>query len=285
MVVAMEDDLAAVVRDLAARVEALERRVTAGAVEAVLRQRGWQPGPHSPADRLLLPVPPTPDRVDRFYADLHRYHFRRLLQEAAERRVLGGAVLKSLAIRWGARAVAATMTRLEEYGLLRRRGGGYERAARSLGRFGDTLEWFVAQVCVREFAAPAVWDARILDISRGGDFDVLAVLQGGLAYVECKGSPPYNIPAASLERFVDRVHRLRPELAVLLVDTTLEVDRNIIDNLRRLLDQRGTPRAPARVGRGVYEWPGRPPLYVVTARRSLVANLRTCLRRWAGGSQ
>ncbi len=281
----MERDFAAALEDLAARVEALERQVSSGAVEAALRQRGWQPGQHSPRAGLLLPVPASPDRVDRLYADLHRYHFRRLLQEAAERRVLTPAVLRYLAGRWGDRAVRSTVGRLEEYGLLRRRGRGYALAAEGARGFGDTLEWFVAQVFTREFGAPAVWDARIRDIGRGGDFDVLAVLRGGLAYVECKASPPYNVEASSLDRFLDRVGALRPELAVFLIDTTLEVDRNIIDNLRRLLDLRGTPRTPVRVGRGLYEWAGRPPLYVVTARRSLVANLRTCLRRWGGAGQ
>ncbi len=279
----MEPDVGAVLRDLAGRVEALERRLAAGAVDAALRQRGWQPGPHSPVDRLLLPSPLSSDRVDRFYADLHRYHFRRLLQEAVERRALTPRVVEDLTARWGTRTVSATLARLEGYGLLRRRGRGYALAAPHPRAFGDTLEWFVAQVFVREFAAPAAWDVRIRDIGRGGDFDVLAVLGGGLAYVECKASPPYNVEAASLDSFLGRVEALRPQLAVFLIDTTLEVDRNIIDNLRRLLEQRGTPRPVARVGRGLYEWAGRPPLYVVTARRSLVANLRTCLRRWAGG--
>ena len=279
----MDPDVVAVLQDLGRRVEALERRLAAGAVEAAVRQRGWRPGPHSPRDHLLLPDPASPDRVARFYADLHRYHFRRLLQEAAERRLLTPAALTDLAARWGARAVSAALGRLEDYGLLRRRGRGYALVPEGPRPFGDTLEWFVAELFIREFWAPAVWDARIMDIGRGGDFDVLAVLGSGLAYVECKASPPYNVEVSSLDSFLDRVGTLRPELAVFLIDTTLEVDRNIIDNLRRLMDQRGAPRTPARVGRGLYDWPGRPPLYVVTARRSLVANLRTCLRRWAAG--
>jgi hypothetical protein len=39
----MDPDVVAVLQDLGRRVEALERRLAAGAVEAAVRQRGWRP--------------------------------------------------------------------------------------------------------------------------------------------------------------------------------------------------------------------------------------------------
>lgn len=136
-------------------------------VEAVLRQRGWGRVRHSSTDGLLLPPQATPDLAAQYYADLTRYHFRRLLQEAVELRSLGPTAVRRLRARWGAPAVAQTFDRLVAYGLLRRRGPTYTLAAPHGVAFGDTLEWFVAQVFMREFAAPAAWDVRIGEISAG----------------------------------------------------------------------------------------------------------------------
>jgi hypothetical protein len=97
--------------------------------------------------------------------------------------------------------------------------------------------------------------------------------------VECKASPPYNVPAGSLAGFLERLRSLQPEFAILLLDTTLRIDRNIIDNLRRLREERGSEPRVLRATHGTYEIGDGRPLLVITSRRSLVANLRWCLRR------
>ncbi len=166
------------------------------------------------------------------------------------------------------------------YGLLERTPAGYVLRAPRAATFGDTLEWFVAQVFPREFLAPAAWDVRLLGIGQGGDFDVITVLDGRLGYVECKGSPPYNVSADALARFLGRIGHLVPDFAILVIDTTLRVDRNIIDNLRRLLSESsGVAPGVVRASDGLYEIGGDLPLFVVTSRRSLVENLQQCLRR------
>jgi hypothetical protein len=151
--------------------------------------------------------------------------------------------------------------------------------------FGETLEWFVAQVFMREFLAPAAWGVHIREIRYGGDFDVLVVLDGRLGYIECKGSPPYNVPASVLAQFLQRTRQLGPDFTVFLIDTTLRIERNIIANLASLLKSpRGTARGIARLSDGIYEAGGSPALFIVTSRRSLVANLSRCLRRLHTGS-
>lgn len=282
--------MASILRGLRERLDGLEKRVDAleqrpspllPSVEATLRHRGWVAAVHSSLQRVLLPRPAAPAHIDRFYADLRHYHFRRILQETAERRRLGAADVRQLVARWGPHT-AATLDRLVEYGLLRRRGRGIEMVAEEAKTFGETLEWFVAQVFVREFAAPAAWEARVRGLERGGDFDVLVVLDGRLGYVECKGSPPYNISADALTRYLERTRRLSPDFTILLVDTTLRIERNIIDNLVRLLRGETGQHPVTRATPGVYELGGGPPSFVVTSRRSLVANLAVCLRRLHG---
>lgn len=265
------------------RIALLEQQLArmAPSVEATLRHRGWAAAAHSSLQRVLLPQPAVPALIDRYYADLRHYHFRRILQEAVERRRLGPAAVRRLEERWGPRT-AGTLDRLVEYGLLRRRGRGIALVAEEAKTFGETLEWFVAQVFAREFAAPAAWDVRVRGLERGGDFDVLTVLDGRLGYVECKGSPPYNVSADVLARYLERTRHLSPDFTILLLDTTLRIERNIIDNLVRLLRGAGETPQVLRVTPGVYEVAGGAPSLVVTSRRSLVANLALCLRRLHG---
>lgn len=279
----MSRELSATLRELQVRIALLEQQLArmAPSVDASLRHRGWTAAVHSSLQRVLLPEPAEPARIDRYYADLRHYHFRRLLQESAERRRLDPAAVRRLERRWGPRT-AATLERLVEYGLLRRRGRGFVLAAEEAKTFGETLEWFLAQVFAREFLAPAAWDVRIRGLERGGDFDVLAVLDGRLGYVECKGSPPYNVSADVLARYLERTRRLSPDFTILLLDTTLHIERNIIDNLVRLLRGEGGPPQVVRATPGVYEVGGGTPFFVVTSRRSLVANLAVCLRRLHG---
>ncbi len=281
----MMDNLLSALRALDERVGSLERRaaLTGLSVAATLRRRGWSPAQCSPLEGVLQPRPADPARLDRFYQDLRRYHFRRLLQEAAELRVLTPAAVHRLEGRWGPRAVARAFGRLIEYGLLDRRDDTLSLAVPGIRTIGGTLEWFVAQVFMREFLAPAEWDVRIREIRRGGDFDVLTVLDGRLGYIECKGSPPYNVSAEALAQFVDRIRQFQPDFAIFLLDTTLLIERNIIANLNPLTKESlGANRPIARVTMGLYEGGTAVPLFVVTSRRSLVANLGRALRRLHG---
>lgn len=245
-------------------------------VEGALRRRGWRVGRYSPLDKVLLPRSEAdPASLDRYYEDLRHYHFRRLLQEAAEQRVLSQAAVRKLENRWQTEVVAHTFNRLVEYGFLDRARRTLIFTAPKIRTFGATLEWFVAQVLSREFLAPAEWDVRLRETQRGGDFDVVTVIDGRLGYVECKGSPPYNISVDALAQFLDRTRRLAPDFAVLLVDTTLRINRNIIDNLVHLVRP---DRAFMHPAEGVWELREMRPLFVVTSHRSLVANVGRCLR-------
>lgn len=279
----VESDTDSVLQAVQARLDVLERQLQLGAasVESALRQRGWSPGRHSSVDHLLLPDPPEPGSIAAFYDDFRQYHFRRLLQEAAELRTLTPRILNRLEDRWGERTVEHAFARLRDYGLLARTGRTWRATFPHTHTFGDTLEWFVAQVLAREFSAPAVWDMRIRDIPQGGDFDVLVVLHHRLGYIECKGSPPYNVSADALAQFLDRTRRLASDFSILVIDTTLKIDRNIIDNLHVLT---GPGPVFSHLTPGVYEVSGARPFFVATSQRSLVANLRLCLRRLHGAS-
>jgi hypothetical protein len=56
------------------------------------------------------------------------------------------------------------LSHLEQRGFRIRRRAGLELAAGEVDSFGDTLEWYVAQILRREFAIPAAFLDRIEDV-------------------------------------------------------------------------------------------------------------------------
>lgn len=268
---------------LEGRVKLLEAEVASlrPSVEVALRRRGLSVAALNPLERVILPRPPTPESVDRYYHDLKRYYFRRILQEAAERGKVDAETLSVLSSRWGEGATSRYLRRLVGYRILEAGDGGYQFPFPHIHSLGDTLEWFVAQVFGREFASPAAWGVKLRDLRLGGDFDVLVYVEHLLGYVECKSSPPYNVTVHELRQFLDRLRRLSPDFAILLLDTTLKIERNIVDNLRWLWRE-GSDRSfeVVRLSEGIHFV--FPDVYLVTSRRSLVHNLGRCLRHRFG---
>jgi hypothetical protein len=265
------------------RVEALEAQVAGllPSVEVALRRRGLSVAALNPLERVILPRPPASEAIDRYYQDLKRYYFRRVLQEVSERGDLDASAVSALSARWGEAATSRYLRRLVGYRILEAREGNYLFPFPHIHSLGDTLEWFVAQVFGREFASPAAWGVKIRDLRLGGDFDVLVHVEHLLGYVECKSSPPYNVTVHELRQFLDRRRRLGPDFAILLLDTTLRIERNIVENLRWLWREASDqPFEVSRLSEGIYFI--SPDVYLVTSRRSLVYNLGRCLRHRFG---
>ncbi len=273
------DRYAKVLSALEERVGALEAKFAdiRPSVEIALRRRGLSVAAMNPLERVILPRLPAPDAIDRYYQDLKRYYFRRILQEVAERGGLDASALSALSSRWGEAATSRYLRQLVGYRILEPRNNGYTFSFPHIHSLGDTLEWFVAQVFGREFASPAAWGVKLRDLRLGGDFDVLVHVEHLLGYVECKSSPPYNVTVHELRQFLDRRRRLGPDFAILLLDTTLKIERNIVENLRWLWRETSTqPFEVSRLFEGIYHV--SPDVYLVTSRRSLVFNLGRCLR-------
>src|SRR5207302_1829795 len=71
--------------------------------------------------------------------------------------------------------------------------GAYRLRDARISSFGGTLEWYVAEVLVREFGCAATWGLRIPRATHGGDYDVVACAEGEVIYVETKSAPPRQI--------------------------------------------------------------------------------------------
>ncbi|MBU2608641.1 MAG: hypothetical protein KKF26_04915 [Chloroflexi bacterium] len=100
-----------------------------------------------------------------------------------------------------------------------------------IDNFGPTFERYIALVMEREFACPAEWGIG-LDNFPSGDFDVLAVCQSILSYIECKTTKPTSITEDELSQYIKRVRDLGSKLSILLIDT----EDDIISLAERLRD-------------------------------------------------
>jgi len=168
-----------------------------------------------------------------------------------------------------ARELAAELV---ELGLARRLARGRYRLVRPARSFGGTLEWYVARELRRrlgfEVATALAWRARGV----GGDLDVVALADGRLAYLELKSGPPKHLSTGEVSSWLDRVRALRPDVAMLVLDTSLRLSDKVLPMLAAELERRGSVLGPPR--RVVRElWALNPHLYAANAKWDLVANL------------
>jgi len=269
-------------RDLEARISRLEASLEfcVPSVPTVLRQRGFRYGGGSPLERVILPNPPTEEAIDQYVHLLGRYSFRIFLRDVIKFRE--GFRETDLLHYCSTRKVRIYLAFLAGWGIISPMADHtYRLNNPAVYSFGDTLEWYVAQLFQREFAMPASWDVQLLDLPSRGDFDVIAVADRELIYVETKSSPPKNIHQENVAGFFTRLDALKPALAIFLVDTHLRLEDKINVMVRAEFDARpgGTEAPPAvlkKIRKGIFRIAEN--LFVISTKPSVLSNLRTCLR-------
>ncbi len=241
------------------------------AVRAALRRRGlvWN-GERDPTP-LLVPS----DRTSAgHYALLHHYSYRLFLRDVLKRRKdlrvaeLSRYVAPDVAGRYLRFLVRARLVTRD------RRGGLRLREPRVVS-FGGSLEWYVAEVLAREFGCAATHGLRIAHAAHGGDYDVVAVADGELLYVETKSAPPRQIVQEEVRAFLDRVGTLRPDVALFLADTTLRMRDKLVPLFEAESARRGLGWEATRLERET--WRVGPEVYLLNADPDLTRNLGLCL--------
>ncbi len=196
-------------------------------IESMLRRRGVNGIKYTSPDHIVLPEDCSQETEDTFYHLMKKYSFRIFLRDLIRH-------IKDLKpdhlTRYCSEEVAQQyLTILVQHHILQYVSSWqYKFTAGKVRNFGDTLEWFVAQVMRREFVSPATWGNRLKNRNVGGDYDVIAAVENRFTYIEVKSSPPKHIDIPEVTAFVDRIQSLRPDFAIFLEDTHLRMKDKLV---------------------------------------------------------
>jgi hypothetical protein len=235
----------------------------------MLARRGFQPT----QAQLDVPFPENlqEETAERLSQQLGHYAFRLFLRGAIQK-AEGFAPEEATQYleRTQAKACAESLVGLR---LAERLAGGLYRLIWPAKSFGGTLEWYVARELNRRLGFDVASGVRLHARGVGGDLDVVAAAEGKLAYLELKSSPPKNLSEREVAAFFDRVHLLRPDLTLFVVDTALRLSDKVLPMLVAELEARRgeTKLAPRRLVREL--WALTPHLYAVNSRPDLMANI------------
>lgn len=269
------DDLRAEVESLRSEVDRLRQQLARLApLTVLLHRRGFRVYKKEGDDDLLLPDAPL---RDSYYEMLHRYSFRLFLRDAIKHQERFS--IEMLTRYATARTVRAYSDHLVRAGLVEAVAGGYRLIRQPVLSFGPTLEWYVAELLKREFGAEVLRGVKFRRPRVGGDYDVLARLDGALLYIEVKSSPPKQIYDSEVAAFLDRVEDLAPEVAVFLMDTELRMKDKIVPMFEKELTRRSDSPPPVlRLERELFQLQDR--IFIVNAKESLAGNLARVVSRY-----
>jgi len=263
-------------RSLRAEIKRLRRSLTelTPSLDVLLKRRGFRIFKKEPADDLFIP---DATFVDGFYEMLKKYSFRLFLREVIKHQ-------RAFGIEQVARYATAEVTKeylkyLRHVGLVTNVQEGFKLAQGRIKSFGETLEWFVAEIFRREFEAEAVWGIRFKRPNVGGDYDLLAKVDGSILYMEVKSSPPKQIYQAEISAFFDRVVDLSPEISIFFVDTELRMKDKIVPMFEEESGKRHDAPPPAlRLEKELFQIGDR--IFIMNARDSVPANIEKVLSRF-----
>jgi hypothetical protein len=243
-------------------------------IDVLLRRRGFRIYKKEPGEDLLLP---GPEFLDEYYAMLHKYSFRLFLRDVIKHQ--SGFTIEQVTRYATPRVTREYAEYLVRTGLLARKAVRYALVKRPIKSFGETLEWYIAEIFKREFASEAVWGVKFRRPRVGGDYDVIAKLDGSLVYVEVKSSPPKQIYDSEVAAFLDRVEDLAPAVAIFFMDTELRMKDKLVPMFEAAFAKRSADPPPVlRLERELFHVQDR--IFIVNAKESVVNNLEIVLSRY-----
>lgn len=239
-------------------------------IELILKRRRFPVYKKEPADDLLIP---DNEVLDDYYRMLHKYSFRLFLRDVIKHQ---DSFTPEQVTRYATSGITGEyIDCLLRTGLAEKRDGGYA-LPRHIKSFGETLEWYFAEILKREFGAEAIWGVKFKRPNIGGDYDVIAKLDALILYSEVKSSPPRQIYDTEISAFLDRVTDLAPEIAVFFMDTELRMKDKIVPLFETELEKRssGCIRV-SRMEKELFQIWDR--IFIINSKDSIVRNIETVL--------
>ena len=247
-------------------------------LSVLLKLRGFRIYKQEPSDDLLLPQQKF---IDSFYGMLRKYSFRLFIRDVIKHQ-------ECFSIQQVTRYSTASVTGeyaeyLNEVGLIEPVTGGFRLVPGPIKSFGETLEWYVAEIFRREFAAEAIWGIRFKRPGIGGDYDLIAKVDGSILYMEVKSSPPKQIYQSEISAFFDRMNDLAPEIGIFFVDTELRMKDKIVPMFYEEYGKRdGETREILRMEKELFQVQNR--VFIINAKDSIDANIEKVLIRYFRGN-
>lgn len=241
-------------------------------LDVLLKRRGFKIYKKEPSEDLLLPEDTF---INSLYEMMKKYSFRLFLREVIKHQRF--FKLENVT-RYATSAVTKNyLDYLILIGLVENATGGFKLKSNPIKSFGETLEWFVAEIFKVEFAAEAIWGIRFKRPRVGGDYDLIAKVDGAILYMEIKSSPPKQVYQQEISAFFDRVSDLSPEISIFFVDTELRMKDKIVVMFEEDLKKRHThPPKVVRIEKELFHiWDK---IFIINAKDSITANIEKVLR-------
>jgi hypothetical protein len=250
-----------------------------------LKRRGFNLLSYNPIENLIFY--PQIDEIlqTQFYQFLKRYSFRIFLKDLIKKKE--GFCCEDLTRYCSAKTIERYLKFLLKNEVISSKGEGYFQLNNPrVKSFGDTFEWFIAQVFQREFYLPASWGIRLKETKNGGDYDIMTILEGSFVYVETKSSPPKHIERQEILAFLRRINDLKPQMAIFIEDTRLRMKDKIVvmfeEGLEKMYGKESKELFPIQnLIRELYHIHDH--LYIINSRPTLVGNISFCISHYLKG--
>ncbi len=256
-------------------------------LEEMLERRGLEVFCKNPAENLLFPIDFSPEKRLRLYQLLKRYSFRLFVRDLI--RTGDSFAPSELTHYCSEEAVKRYLNILLRLGLIETTAeSSYRLLTAPISSFGGTLEWFLAEIFKKEFFSPALYGVRFRGSSFGGDYDVIALVEGNIIYTEVKSSPPRGIELNEVQSFFGRINDLLPHMAVFFVDTELRMKDKMVpmfeEAIKKIYGKRKAKGyAPIHLYQETFHLDHR--IFIVNSKRDVATNFKRCLRHFLKGSR
>jgi hypothetical protein len=233
----MKDDPKA----LKSEIKRLREKITelTPSIETMLKLREFRVYKKEPSEDLIVP---QKKYITSYVEKLKRYSFRLFLRDVIKHQDF---FTPEQVTRYATKDVTLQyINYLMKTGVIESTCEGYHTKKHPIKSFGETLEWFIAELIKREFEATAIWGVKFKRPKVGGDYDIIAKIESLILYMEIKSSPPKQIYDKEITAFLDRVEDLSPDITIFLIDTELRMKDKIVPMFEAELQRRYKKTTP-----------------------------------------
>jgi hypothetical protein len=243
-------------------------------LSVLLKRRGFRIYRKEPSEDLLLPAK---EFQNGYYELMKKYSFRLFLRDVIKHQDF--FMLDNVTRYATAEVTRDYVEYLIKVDLVEKVSDSFRLSLRPIKSFGETLEWFVSETFKAEFAAEAVWGIKFKRPKVGGDYDLIAKVDGSILYMEIKSSPPKQIYQKEIIAFFDRLADLLPEIGIFFVDTELRMKDKIVPMFEEELRERYVhPPKITRIEKELFQIEDK--IFIMNAKDSIAANIEKVLSRY-----